>query len=307
MSHEANSRSDLSLQARELPRPDLQDLDKLAARIRDAHKAFLVATANALAAALDAGDAVLALQRELQDRGIGWQAWFRDWGYLPLSTAKLYAQLAAHRDKIEAARAENPEFSLRAARRLISKSQSTTESCQDEPPQVSEEVLQQRAAAAERIRGMSGNKARDDIGSASISKSVRETACIEDLREERRRLEIENVGLRSELEEVKATLDPGAWSKASSPEREYFLDNIDRCELLAAVPKAWALEGHMLRAVSNAKLLSELERRLPAKLWKKHQAALKAIIAALDPPDQHTGPTLDLEAIPITDGTMVKH
>jgi hypothetical protein len=46
---------------------------------------------------------------------------------------------------------------------------------------------------------------------------------------------------------------------------------------------------------------------LPAKLWKKHQAALKAIIAALDPPDQHTGPTLDLEAIPITDGTMVKH
>ena len=76
--------------------------------------------ANALAAALDAGDAVLELQHELQGRGIGWQSWFREWGYLPLSTAKLYAQLAAHRSDIEAERARVPELSLRAARRLIS-------------------------------------------------------------------------------------------------------------------------------------------------------------------------------------------
>jgi hypothetical protein len=114
--------------------PSRQALDELAARIRDAHKAVLAAVANALAAALDAGDAVLELQRELQSRGIGWQAWFREWGHLPLSTAKLYARLAAHRDEIEAERARLPELSLRAACRLIGKPQPAPEVSQDEPP-----------------------------------------------------------------------------------------------------------------------------------------------------------------------------
>jgi hypothetical protein len=82
-----------------------QELWEPAARVRDAHKAVQAAVANALTKALDAGDAVLALQQELQDRGMGWQVWFRKWGYFPLSTAKLYAQLAAHRDEIETARA----------------------------------------------------------------------------------------------------------------------------------------------------------------------------------------------------------
>jgi hypothetical protein len=98
-----------------------ETLDELAARIRDAHEAVLAGVANVLAAALDAGDAVLELQRELRDRGIGWQAWFRERGYLPLSTAKLYAQLAAHRAEIEAEIEHVGDLSLRAARRLIAK------------------------------------------------------------------------------------------------------------------------------------------------------------------------------------------
>jgi hypothetical protein len=108
-------------------RQDLDELAELVARVRDGHKAVQAAVANALAVALEAGDAVLALQQELQNRGIGWQAWFREWGYFPLSTAKLYAQLAAHRAEIETARAQDPELSLRGARRLIGKSQPTTE------------------------------------------------------------------------------------------------------------------------------------------------------------------------------------
>jgi hypothetical protein len=98
-----------------------QGLEQFAARVRDAHKAVLAAAANALAAALDAGDAVLELQQELRSRGIGWQAWFREWCRLPLSTAKLYAQLAAHRPEIEIKIEEVGELSLRAARRLISR------------------------------------------------------------------------------------------------------------------------------------------------------------------------------------------
>jgi hypothetical protein len=55
----------------------------------------------------------------------------------------------------------------------------------------------------------------------------------------------------------------------------------------------------MLRAVSTEKLLSELERRLPVDLWKKHQAAIKAISRALA--GQHAGAALDLKALPVTD------
>ena len=63
----------------------------------------------------------------------------------------------------------------------------------------------------------------------------------------------------------------------------------------------------MLRAVSKKKLLGELERRMPADLWKKHQTALKAMSRALDAPGEHAGSTLELKAIAITDGAMVKH
>jgi hypothetical protein len=53
-----------------------------------------------------------------------------------------------------------------------------------------------------------------------------------------------------------------------------------------------------LRTLSVEKLLTELGRRLPVELWKKHQSTIKAIRRALE---QHAGPTLDLEAIPFND------
>jgi hypothetical protein len=115
------------------PQQERETLDKLAARVCAAHSAVLTASAyvdaahkaaqrsaaNALAAALDAGDALLELQQALQERGIGWEAWLRKWGRLPLSTARFYAQLARHRAEIEAEIERVGELSLRAARRLI--------------------------------------------------------------------------------------------------------------------------------------------------------------------------------------------
>jgi ClpX C4-type zinc finger len=49
---------------------------------------------------------------------------------------------------------------------------------------------------------------RDDIGPASSSEIARKDAELEELRDAKRRLEIENVGLRSEIEEAKAGRKP---------------------------------------------------------------------------------------------------
>jgi hypothetical protein len=73
-------------------------------------------------------------------------------------------------------------------------------------PQVSQEVLQQRAAAAERIRELMGGKTRGDIGPTSNGEAARLQARVDELLAEKRRLEIENIGLRSEIEELKARL-----------------------------------------------------------------------------------------------------
>jgi hypothetical protein len=134
-------------------------------------------------------------------------------------------------------------------------------------------------------------------------------ARIQELEHDTRRLETENVGLRSEVAELKATrtLDPLAWSKASPHEREDFLAGIEWRELRAAIPPAWGLEGRMLRAVSTEKIFGELERRLPPNLWKKHKAAITAVCQALESSEQHAGPILDLEVIRVSDPARVEH
>src|SRR5262245_12562127 len=72
------------------------------------------------------------------------------------------------------------------------------------PSPVSAEVLQQRKAAAECIPGrMGGNNIRDDIGPASSGEIARKDARIEELEANKRRLEIENSGLRKEFEEMR--------------------------------------------------------------------------------------------------------
>jgi hypothetical protein len=120
------------------------------------------------------------------------------------------------------------------------------------PPPVSEEVLQQRAAAAERIRALMGGKTRDDIGPASNDEITRKDARIEELQADKRRLEIENIGLRSEVEETKAVRKPGdegegselgnllrAWDRASQGAREKFKARVG---LVAVEPPAKAMD-----------------------------------------------------------------
>ena len=73
------------------------------------------------------------------------------------------------------------------------------------PPPVSAEVLQQREAD---IRGrMGGNKVRDDIGSESAGEIARLNARIDELQAEKRQLEIRAVGLRREIDELKAAAE----------------------------------------------------------------------------------------------------
>ena len=116
------------------------------------------------------------------------------------------------------------------------------------PPPVSEEVLQQRAAAAERIRALMGGKTRDNIGPASNDEITRKDARIEELQADKCRLEIENMGLRSEVEETKAVREPAgkgegselgnllrAWDCASQGAREKFKAHVG---LVAVEPPA---------------------------------------------------------------------
>ena len=71
-----------------------------------------------------------------------------------------------------------------------------------EPPPVSDEVLQQRAAAAERIRALLGKPTpREDIGVDSAREVARLQARIDELQGEVRQRDIKIVGFESEVEE----------------------------------------------------------------------------------------------------------
>ena len=122
------------------------------------------------------------------------------------------------------------------------------------PPPLSEEVLQQRAAAAERIRPLMGGQTRDDIGPASNDEIMGKDACIEKLQADKCRLEIENIGLRREVEETKAARQPEgegegegselgnllhAWGRASQGAREKFKAHVG---LVAVEPPAEATD-----------------------------------------------------------------
>jgi hypothetical protein len=99
---------------------DINTLDALAAKIRNALRDVQTATRNALRAALEAGDALIAAEERVSEGR--WLAWLKDNCFLSKRTAQLYMQLARHRDEIETEIALAPELSLRAARKLISKS-----------------------------------------------------------------------------------------------------------------------------------------------------------------------------------------
>jgi Protein of unknown function (DUF3102) len=86
-------------------------------------------------------------------------------------------------------------------------------------PPVSDEVRQERAAAAERIRALKGwaepgdapgagvaNQLRDDIGPTSSGETERLRTRCDELAHENHRLQCENIALRSEVRELRAEL-----------------------------------------------------------------------------------------------------
>ena len=95
-------------------------LEELARRIRDGHRAIHQAIQAArgltLDQAMDVGDDALVVKARVPSL----KGWLIE-NHIVVSTTLLYAQLAAHRTKIEIARKGNPDFSLRDARRLITK------------------------------------------------------------------------------------------------------------------------------------------------------------------------------------------
>jgi hypothetical protein len=105
-------------------KPDYADLDtdELACVVRDELQQVRQAWSNALDHAMKAGDALIAVQPKVAERGIAWKGWLKTNCLVAVSTAELYIQLARHRDEIEAQRLRGVELSVRAARRLISDS-----------------------------------------------------------------------------------------------------------------------------------------------------------------------------------------
>jgi len=96
------------------------DVDELAVIVRDEIQQARKAWANALAHAMNAGDALIAVQPKVAERGITWTKWLKENCFVAVSTAKLYMQLARHRDQIEVELRSRGELSLRGARQLIS-------------------------------------------------------------------------------------------------------------------------------------------------------------------------------------------
>jgi hypothetical protein len=96
-------------------------------------------------------------------------------------------------------------------------------------------AAQEKATEAQETKAARKPKSRDDIGPASNDEITRKDARIEELQADKRRLEIENMGLRSEVEETKAVCKPEgegegselgnllrAWDRASPGAREKF-------------------------------------------------------------------------------------
>jgi len=89
------------------------DVDELAVIVRDEIQQARKAWANALAHAMNAGDALIAVQPKVAERGITWTKWLKENCFVAVSTAKLYMQLARHRDQIEVELRSRGELSLR--------------------------------------------------------------------------------------------------------------------------------------------------------------------------------------------------
>jgi len=96
------------------------DLQDLACRIRQAVKAVQNGGAALLHLAMKAGDALNQAQERVSTN---WKKWLHDNCFMSVRSALVYQQLANHRDEIQAEIERAGEISLRAALRLIAKSE----------------------------------------------------------------------------------------------------------------------------------------------------------------------------------------
>ena len=123
-------------------------LGEHAAEICNGMRALRLAMSNALDIALAVGKRLNIAKDQVGDGK--WSKWLRDDCELSRSTALLYMRLANHQGDVDAARVQLPNLSLRAARRLLTKStQSETEEAKaEEPDQAPDEAGGEEAEAA---------------------------------------------------------------------------------------------------------------------------------------------------------------
>jgi len=103
-----------------IPTHDQERIEVLLIRVRDLHQAAQQAGCNALHHALDAGDALIRIQKQVSGP---WKKWLAANCSVGVRMALLYVQLAQHRKEIES---HLGELSIRGALRLITKPKQTT-------------------------------------------------------------------------------------------------------------------------------------------------------------------------------------
>jgi hypothetical protein len=112
-------------------------LEVLLIRVRDLHCAAQQAGCNALHQAMNAGDTLIQIQKQVA--GSPWKKWLAANCSVPVRTAMLYIQLAQHRKEIES---HLGELSIRGALRLISKAKPMTKKKSSGNSQITLQALQ---------------------------------------------------------------------------------------------------------------------------------------------------------------------
>jgi hypothetical protein len=276
---------DTSSRANFKPTAEIDDLDVLAKEVCGHLAASTNAAQNFLEHALAAGDALIRAKKQVKPGN--WYGWLRSCD-LSEDKAQRYMQLAAHGADLDPARVRG--LSLRAALKLIGRPQPANSKPKKKKAATSFVALAWWSSASPEARSRfiegvglkpliaaipsswrreaeqavgpvsprvttlvnASPTTRDDIGPGSAGEIARLNARIDELQIEKRRLEIDNIGLRSEVEATKAGRKPEgegegselggllrAWDRASQGAREKFKTHVG---FVAVEPPAKAMD-----------------------------------------------------------------
>jgi hypothetical protein len=106
-------------------------LTELAREVREACQAARQSSLTALDHIFRAGEALNKAQKQVTGN---WKRWLRESCSFGVSTALLYQRIARHRAEIEVKAKEDPNFSLRVARQLLTKEPKGATEKQKAPP-----------------------------------------------------------------------------------------------------------------------------------------------------------------------------